>query len=130
MLPLQPSLRTHGFWQSVGFAWQGLCYLARYERNFKIHLVLAVMAFVTAFWIGFARWEWIVLILSTGLMLSVEALNTAIELLVDRLVGDSKEEIAGRIKDIAAGACLLMATALGIIGIFLFLPHLWIYSSD
>jgi undecaprenol kinase len=118
------AFRSPSFWESVSFAWQGFQYLACNEHNFKIHLVLAAMAILTAALFGFARWEWITLIACTGLMLCTEAFNTAIELLIDLIVGDVSHPLAGRIKDISAAACLMMATAMASVGAFLFLPHL------
>lgn len=117
------------FRASVGFALNGLRYVFQAERNFRTHLFLAALAFTSALLCGFERWEWVALILCMGLMTVVEVLNTAIELLVDHLFGDKRNVVAGRIKDVSAGACLLTALTVGVVGAFLFIPHFYAVSQ-
>ena len=112
------------FHKSVGYALDGLSWTFRNERNFRTHLVLALVAIATGAWCGFERWEWVTLVVCIALMTAVELLNTAIEQLVDRLVGQQADELGGRVKDIAAGACLLTAFLMACIGAFLYIPHL------
>jgi|GEM_PF-523156 len=117
-------LRANSFIQSVGFALKGMRYLLKEERNFRIHVLLAGFVFSMAMLFQFAAWEWIVLLIGTAVMLSTEAFNTAVECLVDLLVGEKMVPLAGQIKDITAAACLMTAMALSIVGIVLFWPHL------
>ena len=89
--------------------------------NFKIHL-LAIMAVLLAGWyvqLAIADWLWI--ILAVGLVLVAELLNTAIEVLVD-LVSPEYNAMAGKVKDIAAGAVLVAALISVCIGAVIFIP--------
>jgi diacylglycerol kinase (ATP) len=73
------------------------------------------------------------LTLAIGAVWTAEAFNSSIEFLVD-LVHPEWHEHAGRIKDLSAGAVLLISIASAVIGILIFgsklydlgyLPHLW-----
>lgn len=64
------------------------------------------------------------LTLAVGMVWSAEAMNTAVEGLVD-LVHPQWARPAGRIKDMAAGAVLLAAVCAGIIGALIFLPRVY-----
>ena len=71
--------------------------------------------------------EWIVICLCIGLVLSAEAVNSAIEALADR-VSPAYDEAIKRTKDLAAGAVLLLAIASAVVGLIIFLPKLTLLS--
>lgn len=108
--------------QSFGFAFRGIWLVARIERNFQIHLVAGVCVIGMAYWLECRPLEWAVLLLSMGLVFVAEALNTAIETVVD-LVSPEFNTLAGRAKDVAAGAVLLAAlTAVAVAAWILGIP--------
>ena len=57
-------------------------------------------------------------------LLAVETLNTAIEMLCDRLVPERDEKI-GKIKDVAAGATAVAEIGGGVMLLLLLGPHVW-----
>jgi diacylglycerol kinase len=59
-----------------------------------------------------------------GLVISLEMINSAIENLVD-LVSPEYNKLAGKAKDIAAGAVLVAAICAAIVGLIIFLPKGW-----
>jgi len=63
--------------------------------------------------------SWALLILSIGIVWSAEAFNSAIEFLVD-LVHPQWDDKAGRIKDLAAAAVLLVSIASALVGVLVF----------
>lgn len=67
--------------------------------------------------------EWALLTLAMGLVWVAEAMNTAVEVLADRVSAERDERI-GRAKDLAAGGVLLAAIAAVIVGGFVFVPRL------
>ncbi|WDF77785.1 diacylglycerol kinase [Mucilaginibacter sp. AW1-7] len=109
--------------RSFGFAFKGLRYAAATQPNFRIHLVLAFIAVMLGFalHIAFAEWQWIML--AIALVLVIELLNTGIETLTD-LVSPDYNEMAGRVKDVCAGAVVIAALFALITGIVIFLPKL------
>ncbi len=116
--------KSPDFQSSLRYAWQGLGQLVRQERNFQTHLALGAMAAGAGWLLALSRTEWVLLILCMTLMLAVEALNTAIEYAVDRLMGEQKSPEAARVKDVSAAACLLTAFGVALAGLLIFLPHL------
>ena len=69
----------------------------------KIHVGVAVLAVGFGFVLQISSVEWIAVILCIGLVFSAEMINTALEILVDK-VSPQKDPVAGKIKDISAGA--------------------------
>lgn len=104
-----------------GFIYAGRgVWLCLGERNFRFHLCAA--AFVTFFAAKFyelSRGEWAALLLTFAAVFSLEAVNTALERLCDR-VSPEKNTLVGECKDIAAGAVLIAAVFAVGVGIALF----------
>ncbi|HEX6288631.1 MAG TPA: diacylglycerol kinase family protein [Herpetosiphonaceae bacterium] len=112
-----------GLIRSFGFAFAGIGALLRTQRNAQIH-VAAMIVVVGAGWLlGVGLGDWIALTLATALVLSLEALNTALEAVVD-LVSPQPHPLAKRAKDVAAGAVLIGAIGAAIVGCIVFLPKL------
>ena len=108
---------------SLRFAWAGLAYVARTQRNFRIHLTLGLLATGLGVALGFAPLEWAVLAGIVPLVLVAEMLNTVVEAAVD-LASPAYHPLAKVAKDVAAGAVLLTALGAVVAGLCLFGPHL------
>ncbi len=80
-----------------------------------------VIATSTAFILKLSFTEIAVIIFAGGLVMVGEMINTGMETLVD-LISPNYHPLAGRIKDIAAGAVLVSSIIAVIIGIIIFLP--------
>jgi diacylglycerol kinase len=111
------------FVRGFGYAGRGIGWMLRTQRNARVHLAAAVAAVGLGLWLGLSAVEWAVLALTIGLVLTAEALNTALEAIVD-LVSPEHHALAGRAKDAAAGAVLLLALASVGVGLALFGPRL------
>ena len=107
------------FFISLKNALRGILYVFVSQKNFKIHTVFAIAAVILAAILKFTYMEWAVLVLIIGVVMSCEALNTAIERTVD-LVSPDYDERAKQAKDSAAAAVLIAAVSSVIIGILLF----------
>jgi diacylglycerol kinase len=118
-----PQEGQQSFIHSLRNAGRGLCLLIAGERNFRIHLLVATSVCICAGGLGFSLLKWIVLLISITLVLLAEALNSAIETVVD-LVEPEKHPLAGQAKDIAAAAVLIASIISVIIGVLLFGPPL------
>lgn len=108
--------------RSFGHAIDGVAYLVRTQRNFRIHLLIAVVAVIAGVLSRLSSVEWSVLILTIALVIMTEGLNTGIELAVT-LASPERRPEAKAAKDIAAGAVLLAATASIAVGVALFGPR-------
>lgn len=108
--------------KSFAHAWHGLKVAAR-ERNFRIELAAAALALLGGWLLGADASEWALLLLAIFWVLSMEALNSAVETLADR-ISRERDPLIGRAKDIAAAGVLLAATGALAIGLIVFLPKL------
>jgi diacylglycerol kinase (ATP) len=109
---------------SFKFAINGILYLVKSQHNFWIHLFAAVVVVAAGFVFEVSATEWLVLILTIGSVLAAEAFNTAIELMVDK-ISPEYNKTAGLIKDVAAGAVLIMAIAAVVTGALIFAPKIF-----
>lgn len=107
------------------YAGRGVWHCLRCERNFRFHLTAAVYALALATRFSLTRAEWAVLLLVIGLVLAAEAVNTAVEQVVD-LASPHRSNRARVAKDVAAGAVLLCAVAALAVAVALFWrPTVW-----
>ena len=111
------------FFRSFVYAMKGISVSFGKERNLKIQLGVAILAVGAGFYCNITDSEWVAVILIIGLVLSLEMINTAIENLVN-LVTLEQNPLAGKIKDIAAGAVLLASIVAVVIGIIIFRKYL------
>jgi len=107
------------FLKGFFYAGRGIA-LVVWERNFRFHLCAAAFViFFAARFYDFSRGEWAALLLTCGAVLSLEAVNTAIERLCDKISPEQDPKI-GAVKDIAAGAVLISAIIAAAVGVCLF----------
>ena len=108
---------------SFRYATAGLRTLFATGRNARIQGAAGLAAVVLAAVLDLSRIEWAILALTIAAVLSLEAVNSAIEAVVD-LVTLEEHPLAKQAKDLAAGAVWLMALVSVVIGAILFLPRL------
>ena len=93
--------------------------MLRTEANARFHLASAIIVIAGGLALDLPRIEWMILVLTMAAVLSLEAVNTAIEAICDAVSPDHNEEI-GRAKDVAAGAVLIAAIAAVVIAVLVF----------
>jgi diacylglycerol kinase len=120
-------MKNQNFWQSLRHALNGIGIFFRKESNAQLQLGAAIIATALGFAFRVAAGEWIALLLCFALVLGFEMLNTAIEQLCNCFTKDFHAGI-GRVKDIAAGAVLLISFIAAIVGGIIFIPKIiyWI----
>ncbi|MEA3209245.1 MAG: diacylglycerol kinase [Chthoniobacter sp.] len=109
--------------RSFGYAFRGVRAMVVTQANARLHLGATVAVLVLGFVLELARWEWCAIVGAIGLVWAVEGVNTALEAVVD-LASPQQHPLAGRAKDIAAGAVLCAAISAAIVGAVIFLPKL------
>lgn len=109
--------------KSFGFAFKGIKTLISSEANARIHGVAAILVVMAAFILQVNATEWAILVLTIALVFITETLNTAVEELTN-LVSPDYHPLAGKIKDLAAGAVLLAAIGAVAVAFIIFLPKL------
>ncbi len=115
--------RAESLFASFRYATAGLRYLLVSQRNARVQAGIGVGVLVLAAVLRISRVEWAIITLLIALVLTLEALNSAIEATVDLVTGDY-HPLAKIAKDVAAGAVWLMAIASVVIGAIIFLPPL------
>jgi diacylglycerol kinase len=109
--------------RSFYFAFAGLGFLFRTQRNARIHIMVGVIACGLGWWLRISRVEWAIIVLTVASVLILEGLNTAIEAAVD-LASPNVHPLAKVAKDVAAAMVLIAAIAAVIIGILILAPPL------
>lgn len=117
-------MNFHRLLRSFRYGIAGLVAVAASEQNMRIHLLAAVAAAAAGWWFQIAAWEWGAVVLSMGLVLAAECMNTALERLADR-VSRAEEALIGQAKDAAAAGVLSASLAAAIVGGIVFLPKVW-----
>lgn len=117
------SQTTRVLLRSFGYAFEGVAYILRTQRNARIELAIGVGAIVLAMWLGLSPLEWAVLAITIGLVIALEWINTSLELAVS-LASPERHPSAKAAKDVAAACVLLGAITSVIVGLLLFAPRL------
>ena len=96
------------------FSLAGLRAAYRHEQAFRLELLVFVFVVPAGLWLGETGVQRALLIGSWCLVLVVELLNSAMEVLVDRLWPE-RSELAGRAKDMGSAAvfCAIVLSATG-----------------
>ncbi|MCK6641724.1 MAG: diacylglycerol kinase family protein [Bacteroidia bacterium] len=109
--------------RSFGFALEGLLALVKDEPNARIHIVAAMIAIAAGFFLHVSSTEWICIAFAIAAVIATEAINTAIENMAD-FAADGYDERIKKIKDVAAGAVLVVAMGACITGLIIFTPKI------
>ncbi len=115
--------KGQGFIRRLGYAWQGIEYALRTERNLRTQFRFALGAVVCLLWLR-PGWVWSGMIVgAVAFVLALELLNTALENLVDGL-HPQMAKFVGNAKDCAAGA-VLVASVLSLVLFFFMVADRW-----
>lgn len=117
---MQTKEKTGTLWESFKHALDGLFSVIRNERNFRIHICVAVYVAVFSVIGKVGVPTFLKFLICIGAVMAAELFNTAIELLCDEITHAYNENIK-RIKDVSAGAVLVVALFSAILGLCVFL---------
>lgn len=112
------------FITGFGYAFQGLWYALRTQRNARVHAVVALLVTISALLLHVSSLEFALLYVAIAGVFIAEMFNTVIEICVD-LAKPEYHPLAKIAKDVAAGAVLVSALLAVVIGLFVLGPHLW-----
>lgn len=108
---------------SFGYAFAGLWYVLRGQRNAWIHAAASVLVVVLAAFLHVAAWDWAILLLAIGLVWMAEFINSALEAVVD-LASPDAHPLARVGKDVGAAAVLIAAVTSAVVGLIILGPPL------
>lgn len=107
--------------KSFKYAFTGIKDGIKSEQNMKIHFLAMFIVIIGGIIFEISKSEWIVCVILFGLVIASELFNTAIENIVD-LITKEKNEKARLIKDVSAGAVLVISISSAISGLIIFVP--------
>jgi len=110
--------------KSVGFAFKGVFLLIRTEASIKIQVFITFIVTTAGFYYEISATEWIMQLFAVGMVMGVEGMNTAVEKIADYVQPEFDPKI-GFIKDIAAGAVMLVSIVSAIIGLIIYIPKIF-----
>ncbi|MCJ0741195.1 diacylglycerol kinase family protein [Pedobacter montanisoli] len=103
------------------YAGKGIAYALQTQLNFKLQLIAALIVVLLGLFLKLSVLEWVAVLVCMGLVMALELINTSIELLVDK-ISPEYDPVAGKIKDVAAGAVLIAAIVSFIVALLIFVP--------
>jgi diacylglycerol kinase (ATP) len=110
--------RVRSFWCAI----HGVAVMLGSQQNAWIHAAATVLVVGAGAYLGISRADWCWIILAIVAVWTAEALNTALEFLTD-VASPEFHPVAGRAKDVAAGAVLIAALGSVAIALLILGPH-------
>ncbi|MFT4801396.1 MAG: diacylglycerol kinase (ATP) [Flavobacteriaceae bacterium] len=107
--------------KSIGFAFKGALLLLKNEASIQIQASITILVTLAGFYFEISAIEWMIQLLVIAIVLSAEALNSAIEEIADFIHPEHHNRI-GYIKDVAAGAVFFAGIAAIIIAGIIYIP--------
>jgi diacylglycerol kinase len=119
--------RRSGSWnvvRSAYHAFSGLMWVAPRTPSLRLGIVVVIALAAGGVLLRMTGVEIALLVLVGTLLLAVETINTAIEMLSD-YVQPQRDPKIGKIKDVAAGATAVTEIGAAIVVVVLLWPHVW-----
>ncbi len=105
-MPVNPTFGLKRILNAIQYSCQGISSTWKSEAAFREEILIAVILFPAAFFLGETLTQTAILIIPIFLVLIVELLNTAIEHAIDRM-GLEHHELSGLAKDAGSAAVFL-----------------------
>ncbi len=105
--------------KSFKYAFEGLFFTFANEPNFRVQTILTILVLILGLVLKIGFYDWLFLIISLGILLSAELINTALENLMDLIYVEYHEGVK-KIKDISAAFVLVSALCALAVILFVF----------
>lgn len=117
-------MKSKNIIDSFKYAFNGLVYGIKNERNIKIHFCIMIIIIFMGILFNINLIEWSLCIILFGMVISLEYVNTSLESVVD-ICSPEKNELAKVAKDMAASAVVVSAIISSIVGMLIFFPKIF-----
>lgn len=121
-------------YRSFTYALSGLWHATRTERNLKMVMLFILGGFFLALILRITSWEWMILIIASGAVCSVELMNTSLERFADAFEHHAEKKndpthyhLMKATKDVAAAAALVSGSAASIAALIIFWPYVAVW---
>lgn len=115
--------RINKHFTSYRYAFRGIWFAFRHEPNMLFHSLAAIAVLAINYVLDVSRTDWLFTLMLVGLCWTAEIFNTAIEKLADRITKDH-DPLIGKVKDLSAGAVLIICITAVVCAIIIYLPYL------
>lgn len=114
------------FLKSFIHAGRGVALTTR-GRNFRVQFLCSVLAIIFSFVLKISTTEWLIVLILIGTVLAAETFNTSIEELANVVKQQNELDytVTKEVRDLAAGAVLIVSVFSAIIGLIIFLPKIF-----
>ncbi|MDA1061166.1 MAG: diacylglycerol kinase family protein [bacterium] len=109
---------------SFKHAWDGVKFAFRTQPNFRFHVFAFTSALIAGVLFKISYIEFLAIILISGIVFSMEMINTALEALGDEVAQGQFLDLIKVSKDVSAGGVLLSAVTALVLAIVIFIPKL------
>ncbi|MDR1782259.1 MAG: diacylglycerol kinase family protein [Bacilli bacterium] len=103
-------------------AFKGIKTVFLEESSVRYQLLVLVATILLGILLRITIIEWVAIIILAIIVFTLEIINTAIENIVD-MISPEYNKMAGKIKDIAAGAVLISTIGSILVGVIIFYPR-------
>ena len=112
--------KQQGFTNTFKNARKGMRIALKSEINIRVHFCVALIVVALAFVLQFSIERMCILLLTIGLVICSEMLNSAIEFSLDAVFKNKYSKLVGMAKDISAGAVMFASIIAVVVGVLLF----------
>ncbi len=116
--------QPQNFFRALYNSFEGTRHFFRNERNGKIQLTVGVAAIAASAVLHVNATEWLAVLICTGMVISLEMINTSLEQLCNKVETNYNPAIK-IVKDVAAGAVLFASFISIIMGVIIFFPKIF-----
>lgn len=113
---------------SYRYAFRGIRLAFRHENNMIVHIAAAMAVVLVNYLLNVTTTEWLISLILIGLAWMAEIFNTAIEKLADRVTREH-DPLIGQVKDLSAGAVLIICLFAVVCALVIYLPYLIAYME-
>ena len=112
--------QSRSFQKSVMYALNGVRLAFRSQRNFRKHLVIALLTFAIAYFLKVNLIEFCIILFANTLVLICEMFNSVVEFVIDAYYKNKWAKLAKLANDIGAGAVLISACSSALISLLIY----------
>ncbi len=120
--PVKYDRKKHNI--SFANAFNGVMLAYKTQPNFRFHILFFLMTTAASYLYRITFVEYLIIVVLSAFIISLEMMNTALEALGDEISGGEYRKLIGVTKDVSAGAVLIAVLFAIATGIIIFLPRL------
>lgn len=116
-------MQVHSLFDSFNYALEGLIHTFKTQRNMKIHFAAAFLVLLSSLLMEISKTELIILLLSIALVMGMELINTAVEIIID-MISREYSYRAKIAKNIAAAGVFMASLNAAVTGYLVFIDEI------